>query len=122
MDCSGIMRASERFLRVSILVATALVFSALLPTTTHAEVVNAVWNAATDIPVTASGYTASGNTISFALNFGPAVGSELMIINNTGLPFINGAFGNLTNGQPVKLTYGGLTYSFVANYYGGNGK
>ena len=59
--------------------------------------------------------------MNFTLNFAPAAGTELMVVNNTGLGFINGTFDNLTNGQPVALSYGGTNYNFVANYYGGSG-
>jgi alpha-tubulin suppressor-like RCC1 family protein len=44
-----------------------------------------------------------------------------MVVSNTALAFINGTFDNLTNGQPVMLSYGGTTYSFAANYFGGSG-
>ena len=43
------------------------------------------------------------------------------MVNNTGLPFIAGTFDNLAQGQTVLLTYNGITYPFVANYYGGTG-
>ncbi len=37
------------------------------------------------------------------------------------MDFIVGTFDNLAQGQPVALSYGGVTYRFVANYYGGSG-
>ena len=86
-----------------------------------AGTVNAVWNSAADVPVTANGYTATGNTVNFTLNFAPITGTDLMVVNNTGLPFIAGTFNNLAQGQAVALSYGGVTYQFVANYYGGSG-
>jgi alpha-tubulin suppressor-like RCC1 family protein len=78
-------------------------------------------NPATDVPVTANGYAATGNSVNFKLNFEPVTGTELMVVQNTGLDFINGTFDNLTNGQTVALSYGGVAYRFVANYYGGSG-
>ena len=90
-------------------------------TVASAGTVNAVCNSATDVPVTASGYTATGNTVNFTLNFAPATGTDLMVVKNTGLGFINGTFDNLAKGQAVALSYGGITYPFVANYYGGSG-
>jgi len=81
---------------------------------------NATWNAASDVPVTAASYTASG-TVNFTLNFAPPMGTNLTVVNNTGLGFISGTFSNLAQGQSVLLSYGGVGYSFVANYYGGNG-
>jgi len=78
------------------------------------------YNAATDVPVTASGYTASG-TAEFTLNFAPMAGTNLTVVKNTAPGFISGQFSNLPNGATVNLTYNGTTYSFVAWYYGGNG-
>ncbi len=85
-----------------------------------ARALNAVWNSAADIPVTAAGYTAA-STVTFSLNFAPTPGTTLTVVNNTALPFISGTFSNLAQGQPVALTFGGTTYNFVANYYGGTG-
>src|SRR5512137_2634034 len=81
-----------------------------------AATVNAVYNSAADVPVTANGYTATGNTVNFTLNFAPATGTDLTVVKNTALSFITGTFDNLTNGQPVALNYGGTTYPYVANY------
>jgi hypothetical protein len=86
-----------------------------------AATVNATWNAASDVPVTAASYTATGSTVNFTLNFVPATGTNLTVVNNTGLPFISGAFDNLTHGQAVALSYGGVTYNYVAHYYGVTG-
>lgn len=84
----------------------------------RAAVVNATWNSATDVAVTATSYTATGNTVNFTLNHAPTTGANLTVVNNTGLPFIQGTFGNLTQGQAVALVYAGINYDFVANYYG----
>ncbi len=81
----------------------------------------ATYNTAADAPLTASDFTATGSTVSFALNFVPATGTTLTVVNNTGLDFIHGTFDNLAQGQPVDLHFGGVTYHFVANYYGGTG-
>jgi len=83
--------------------------------------VAADFNTPTDVPVTASSYTATGNTVDLRLNFPPATGTTLTVVKNTGLAFINGIFDNLAQGQIVTLTYGGVPYKFVANYYGGSG-
>jgi alpha-tubulin suppressor-like RCC1 family protein len=45
----------------------------------------------------------------------------LTVVNNTALPFISGTFDNLAQGQAVALSYNGVTYNYVANYYGGTG-
>ncbi|MBS0658888.1 MAG: choice-of-anchor D domain-containing protein [Verrucomicrobia bacterium] len=83
--------------------------------------VPAVFNAPTDIAVTAAGYVASGNDVACTLNFAPAPGTELTVVRNTGVGFIVGAFTNLAHGQVLTLTYAGQPYRFVANYYGGDG-
>ena len=102
---------------VALLLANMIVVAA----TATAAVVTATYNAATDIPVAAASYTATGNTVNFALNFAPPVGTNLTVVNNTGAAYIVGNFGGLPQGQAVNLTYGGITYPFVANYYGGTG-
>ncbi len=105
-------------LRAVILLILAFFASAL---SSSAEVVTATYNSATDVPVTAATYTATGNSVNFTLNYAPVVGTELTVIKSTGLPFINGQFSNLTQGQAVTLNYSGVNYNFVANYYGGSG-
>ena len=87
----------------------------------RAAVVTANFTSATAVPVTAASYTATGNTVNFTLNFAPPVGTNLTVVKNTGNAFIQGAFGNLAQGQKVNLSYGGITYAFAANYFGGTG-
>ena len=87
----------------------------------HAANVTATFNAATDIPVTANGYTATGNTLDVTLNFAPTPGTNLTVVSNTALGFINGTFSNVANGATINLAYNGTTYPFIAWYYGGNG-
>jgi alpha-tubulin suppressor-like RCC1 family protein len=115
------MKAIEGFRPARVLVAVMLTALCLAARMASADTVNAIYNSATDVPITANGYTATGNTVNFTLNFAPATGTDLMVVNNTGLPFINGTFDNLAQGQAVVLSYGGVTYRFVANYYGGSG-
>ena len=81
----------------------------------------ATFNSASDVPVTASSFTATGKTVYPTLNFAPTTGTALTIVNNTGTGFIGGAFGNLAQGQAVTLTFNGVAYHFVANYFGGTG-
>ncbi|MBB5031207.1 RCC1 domain-containing protein [Prosthecobacter vanneervenii] len=109
------MLKSLRGYRCAVLLFLAQLVSA------EAAVVNATWNSATDTPVTASSYTATGNTLNFTLNFAPRTGANLTVVNNTGLPFISGTFSNLVEGQLVELTYAGQAYHFLASYYGGSG-
>jgi len=80
----------------------------------------ATFNSATDVSVTASSYTASG-TFNATLNFAPTAGTALMVVKNTGVPFISGEFSNLAQGQVVVLPFGGINFRFVANYHGGTG-
>ncbi len=93
----------------------------LLTLPARALTVTATYNAATDVPVTSAGYTATGNTVNITLNYAPVTGTELTVVKNTGLDFISGTFGNLTQGQIVAAAFSGTTYYFTANYYGGTG-
>jgi len=97
----------------------ALLFSSVTPAI--AGTVTANFTSASTIPVTAASYTATGNSVALSLGFAPPTGTNLTIVNNTGLPFISGQFSNLAQGQAVYLTYGSNAYRFVANYYGGTG-
>ncbi len=81
----------------------------------------AVYGKATDLPLTTTSFTATGSQVNFTLNYAPTTGTNLTVVNNTGLGFINGTFSNLVQGQIVKFNYNGYIYSFVANYYGGTG-
>lgn len=69
----------------------------------------------------ASSYVATGRNVNFTLARALAAGTTLMVVNNTGSAPITGNFANLAQGQTVSLTYGGVSYPFVANYYGGTG-
>jgi uncharacterized repeat protein (TIGR03803 family) len=84
-------------------------------------VVTATYTSATDVPVTAASYTATGQTVNFTLSYAPTTGTALTVVKNTGLGFISGTFDNLAQGQAVALSFGGVTYNFVANYFGGSG-
>ncbi len=98
-----------------------VLIGAMLMLSSPASALNAVWNSASDIPVTADSYTTTDEPVSFTLNFAPAVGTDLMVILNTG-PIVNyGNFNNLAQGQRVVLYHAGLLYHFVANYFGGSG-
>jgi alpha-tubulin suppressor-like RCC1 family protein len=115
------MRTPRHLIRGWTLGAIVLSAFSLLHTTASAETVNAVWNSAADVPLTGNGYIATGNAVNFTLNFAPATGTDLVVVNNTGLGFIVGTFDNLAQGQALPLSYGGTTYQFVANYCGGSG-
>ncbi len=104
--------------RVASLIWSGLI---LLAAPLPAAGVTATFTAATTVPVTAASYTATGNTVDLSLNFAPATGTNLTVVNNTGLGPIQGTFDNLAQGQRVNLAFGGIIYPFVANYFGGTG-
>jgi alpha-tubulin suppressor-like RCC1 family protein len=89
--------------------------------TIGAETVSAIYRNASEVPVEASGYVATGKTVAFTLDFAPVPGTRLTVVRQSGLPWIQGTFDNLAQGQPVELTHAGITYRFVANYFGGTG-
>ena len=105
---------------ITILVTAEDGSSGTYQVTVNRPSVTAAYNNASDVPVTAPHYTATDRTVNFALNCVPVTG-ELMVIKNTGLDFIQGTFTNLGQGQEVTLSYGGKSYRFIANYYGGSG-
>ncbi|MBS0659772.1 MAG: hypothetical protein JSR82_16145 [Verrucomicrobia bacterium] len=96
-------------------------FAGLGAASASAQTLNATFTSATTVPVVAPSYTATGTTVNLALAYAPATGTSLTVVQNTGLDFISGTFANLAQGQAVQLTYGGVTYGFVANYFGGTG-
>ncbi|MEY3896593.1 MAG: hypothetical protein RLZZ214_2113 [Verrucomicrobiota bacterium] len=103
----------SRFLLILVWLGLAVVSLAATVTTK--------FTSATTMPVTAASYSATGNDVSLSLSFAPTTGTNLTVIQNTGLAFISGNFSNLAQGQQVDLSYNGVTYKFVANYYGGSG-
>ena len=112
----------SRYLRSSrwITIVAAVIFS-LSESQAVAQNVTATYVTGSEIPMNSKGFTAEGKTISLTLNFAPSPGTQLMVVKNDGAGIIRGRFNNLAQGQTITLTYSGLTYHFVANYYGGNG-
>jgi hypothetical protein len=86
-----------------------------------AQEIAATFVTGTEIPVTSDNFTAEGKTIRIELNFAPQPGEQLTVVRNTGADIIRGRFNNLAQGQTITLTFAGITYHFVANYYGGAG-
>ena len=80
-----------------------------------------VFDSAADVPVSAHGFSTGGLPAVPVLNYPPLPGTVLTMVDNTGNGFIDGRFGNLSQGQRVTLGYGGESYGFVANYFGGSG-
>jgi len=101
----------------------ALIWSSLIlfALPARGEMVTANFTSATTVPVTAASYTATGNIVNITLGFAPTAGTNLTVVKNTGLAFIQGTFDNLAQGQKVNMSYNGITYPFVVNYFGGTG-
>jgi alpha-tubulin suppressor-like RCC1 family protein len=83
--------------------------------------IDAIFTSANSIPLTISAFTASGKSVGLQLRFAPPVGTTLTVVQNTSLNLIDGAFDNLSQGQKVLMTFEGVNYPYVANYYGGSG-
>jgi hypothetical protein len=103
-----------------ILVAAGALFSASA-SQIMAQDIAATYVSGVDVAVKSNSFSAEGKTINIALQFAPSPGSQLTVVQNTGPGIIQGRFDNLAQGQTITLTYAGLVYHFVANYYGGNG-
>lgn len=78
---------------------------------------NASYFSASDVPLTTAGFDGSGQTVEFTLNFAPAMGTRLTVVNNTGSDFIENEFDNLANGEAVELVFNGGSYRYVAWYF-----
>ena len=84
--------------------------------------VEATFNSEVDIPITAAGYTVpSGRSLNLTLGFAPPPGTALVVLSNTAPPPISGTFLDLPQGGLITATFGGQTYIFQANYFGGDG-
>jgi hypothetical protein len=86
-----------------------------------AQDVAAAYITGAEVPVRSDHFTAAEKTVNITLGFAPRPGTQLTVVRNTGPGIIRGRFKNLEQGQTITLNYSGLTYHFVANYYGGNG-
>ena len=108
-----------KFIMRTILAALLVV---TVPVSVFADVVSARYATSADVPVRAVSFAAAGKTIDLTLNFAPLDGQDLTLVRNTGPKFIQGEFSNLAHGQIVALQFQGVTFHFVANYYGGEGR
>ena len=86
-----------------------------------AQDVAATYVSGADVGVKSNGFVADGKTLKIELEFAPQPGAQLMVVQNTGPEIIRGRFSNLAQGETIALTYSGVVYHFVANYYGGDG-
>ena len=101
---------------------SAIVLSCVALSLAHsvAGPITANYSAATDVPIVANGFEATGKTLNISLGFVPAPGTDLTVIRNQG-PAIHGVFANIAQGQTITLGSGGLIYKYVADYHGGTG-
>ena len=91
-----------------------------LSATTVFGALSATFNSAYDGGISANGYTASG-ALTLTLNFSPAPGQQLLLVNNTAASAISGTFTGLAEGATRTATYGGNTFTFRISYVGGTG-
>jgi hypothetical protein len=116
------MRQHLKVFRLSdllILLAAAIFAVAVSPV--RAQDVSATYVTGAEVPVKSNGFDVLGKTLKLSLQFAPSPGTQLMVLRNTGPGIIRGRFSNLAQGQTITLSYAGLVYHFVANYYGGGG-
>ena len=105
-----------------LLAATVAAVFALLSAHTFADAISVRYVSGAEVPITSDAFDATGKSLDLALNFVPGADQNLTVVRNTGPEFIKGKFSNLLHGQIVALPYGGVSYHFVANYYGGQGR
>ncbi|MCX6854620.1 MAG: choice-of-anchor D domain-containing protein, partial [Verrucomicrobia bacterium] len=74
-----------------------------------------------EVLLTTSGFTATGNTLNVSLNFAPPAGTDLTVVNNTGAGAVVGNFTGLPEGTVGTLAFGGTPYFFILTYTGGTG-
>lgn len=82
---------------------------------------SAVWNTANEVPLAVRGFSPGGSTVGLTLNHTPVTGATLKLIENSGGGVIDGSFDNLPQGQQIALVHQGVTYWFLADYFGGDG-
>lgn len=116
------MNQDFKLLRLAcfICIVSGALFSASAPQAI-AQDVAATYVSGSEVGVKSNGFLADGKTVKISLEFAPQPGAQLMVVQNTGQGIIRGRFNNLAQGQTIPLSYAGVVYHFVANYYGGNG-
>ncbi|MCU0779628.1 MAG: cadherin-like beta sandwich domain-containing protein, partial [Akkermansiaceae bacterium] len=73
------------------------------------------------VPVTAAGFATGGLPVTLGLGFAPNAGTTLTVVNNTATEPIRGEFSNLADGQRVEVSFSGISYPFIVDYFGGTG-
>ena len=118
--------AKEAVLRIANnLVSPANPFDTKLTGTSNNSLL-ANWITGREVPAEAVDFEAIGKQIDFNLQYAPAAGSTLMVLQNNGSKFIDGlfkrtVFEDLNHGDPIQLSFDGTAYRFVVNYFGGDG-
>ena len=82
--------------------------------------------AAGDVALASAGFTCPAGPLELSLDFAPAVGEQITLVENTPTPAtagspIGGAFSNLAPGATAAAVYDGLAYFFSVTYSGGGG-
>lgn len=72
-------------------------------------------------PLILEQFPLEGNAPALELAFAPATGTALTLVEQTGPSPFGSRFDDLAQGQSVVLTHEGLSYRFIANYFGGDG-
>lgn len=107
--------------RLACFISVGVAVFALAASQALGQSVDVTYATGTEAGLASNGFDVEGKTLDITLQFAPSPGTQLMILRNTGSGIIRGRFSNLAQGQTVALSYAGLVYHFVANYYGGNG-
>jgi autotransporter-associated beta strand protein len=81
----------------------------------------ATYSTGAEVPLVTGGFSATGKSVSLTLDFAPAPGTDLLLVDNTGPSPIAGEFTNIGEGQALGLSFGGTLYVFTPTYLGGTG-
>ncbi len=88
---------------------------------TFATTPNATFANATNVPVSAPNFAASGITPVLSLGFAPPPGTVLTLVRNTGFDPVNGTFNGLPDSAGITMTFASVPYLFRLSYTGGDG-
>jgi uncharacterized repeat protein (TIGR03803 family) len=86
-----------------------------------ASIYQATYTSTSDIPLTTSDFTPGSTALNLSLSYAPSPGTVLTVINNSSNNPISGTFSNLPDGGTITAAFNGNSYTFTANYEGGDG-
>ncbi len=87
-----------------------------------ASTISPLFNAPGDVIFTSNSFHAGNlNLGAINLGFAPLLGTQLMVVNNTGAGAVTGIFSGLPEGATLNADFEGATYSFQISYVGGDG-